>query len=100
MTDAAYDHGARLVAFGPCVICGYSFAFDADLVPSVCWDPVLNRPPDVTADGRPIDPDLATKDRWQKRPLCPDCVGLVNAARAKQGRDPIPVLAGAYGPQS
>ena len=51
-----------LLAVGPCVVCGGTFSFNAEKVPSV---------------------DFA----GARRPVCRDCVPAVNAELERQSRD-------------
>jgi hypothetical protein len=83
--DSALD--AHLIALGRCWLCGRSFTFNPDRVPSVPIDPTTGVPPDVGGT------DLADAVR---QPLCSTCVGIVNERRKATGQDPIYVLPGAY----
>jgi hypothetical protein len=76
------DLPGRLIALGPCFVCGGPFAFDPDTVASIPIDPATGLPPDL---GH-TDPANAVN-----RPVCPSCVTLANAARKARGLPPWPV---------
>ncbi len=76
----------RIVALAACFLCGHLFEFDAELVPSVPIDPVTGLTPDLGGDA----------ERATNQPLCQSCIKLVNAKRIALGREPWPVLEGAY----
>lgn len=59
----------RTLGFSGCCLCRQPFTFNPDRVPCL--------------DGRPF---------------CPDCLELLNKARARYGLDPIEALPGAYDP--
>lgn len=80
------DEPAHFVA-GPCLLCGRVFTFNPALVPSVYVDPRTGIPPDV--GGTPVEESV-------RKPLCTECVEFVNERRRAFGREPIPILAGAY----
>jgi hypothetical protein len=60
-------------ASGPCFVCGDVFSFSAERVPSIIVDDV-------------------------RRPICSDCVEVVNREREAAGNPPIVPLPGAYDP--
>lgn len=84
------------IAAGRCFACGEVFSFNPTWVPSVPIDPRTNRPLDVDAEGnlQPVDP--IAELRAVKRPICEDCITLVNARRSERGEDPIYVSPHAY----
>jgi hypothetical protein len=59
------------MAIGPCWACGWSFAFDPDLVPSIVVEGV-------------------------RRQICRNCVARANELRRHNGNPLIEVLPGAY----
>lgn len=59
---------------GPCWSCGRTFAFSAERVPSILIEGV-------------------------RQPVCRACMELANAKRIEAGRDPHPILPGAYEPE-
>lgn len=60
-----------LIALGPCVGCGRMFSFNPERVPSV-------------------------RINGEREPLCRDCVEIGNRFRVSQGKEPVPILPGAY----
>lgn len=63
-------------AMGDCLTCGQMFAFDPERVPSFRWP---------QPDGPRIQ-------------VCQVCMERVNTRRRAEGRDPFPILPGAYPP--
>jgi hypothetical protein len=90
MSDGGY------IVASPCLLCGRAFTYNPDLVPSVFVDPSTNRPPDVGADGERRVPTADEVARAVRKPLCPECVEVVNLARSRFGMPLIEVLPGAY----
>lgn len=91
------SEGAGLFASGPCFVCGSVFFFNPGLVPSIFVDPETRRPPDLDENHRVIEPSRESLERARRCPICRECVEFGNALRAKTGREPIPILPGAYG---
>lgn len=72
---SAHDstEGGYALAYGTCLACRTTFGFNPLRVPS------------LTVDG-------------DRKPVCSNCMGLVNQKRKKMGLPPHPVLPGAYDP--
>lgn len=75
------------VVLGECWSCGRRFTFNPHTVPSIGIDPVTNLPGDI-GDSDPA--------RAVRQPICATCIERANEKRAAEGREPIPVLPGAY----
>lgn len=70
------------IAISPCIVCGRTFSYNPDLVPS---HPCRN--------GRPsMDPSDPTG------PICATCITVVNAKREASGMNTWPVHPDAYAP--
>jgi hypothetical protein len=67
-------------ATGPCCLCGDVFSFNPELVPSI-----------------PVDEDGRITPEGVKRPICAECVGLINGLRTEFAQPLIRVAPGAYG---
>jgi hypothetical protein len=76
----------RIVATGVCFLCGGTFRFDIDKVPSVPIDPANGLPPDLGGDA----------ERAERQPICEPCITFVNARRAAFSRKLWPIPEGAY----
>jgi hypothetical protein len=71
----------EIIAAAPYYICGARFYFNPDTVPRVPIDPANGLTPDLGGDPA----------RAVRRPICPDCIPAINAARAARGLGGWPV---------
>lgn len=80
-----------MYVMGRCYGCGVTFAFHPHKVPSIPIDH------EVGAHGLPADMG-GDPEKTVREPVCRDCIDLANAMRSTDGRPPIEILDGAYGP--
>lgn len=70
-----------LTAMSPCCACERVFSYNPNRVPSVR-----------------IDHTGRLSSAGERRPICEECIGHINVARAEKGLQPFPILPGAYEP--
>lgn len=77
-----HEHGGPwALAFSPCFGCGRVFGYNPHRVPSI-----------------PIGPDGQVSASGDRKPICRNCVTLVNPMREEHGLDPIVIYPDSYEP--